>query len=109
MDVNPEAATITAGRIKHIHATAQAAGKNKTSLSIIMLYYDKDGSNVYEETKTFILPDESGRLNNFTDSVYSSFDAPFNISKETFRQEIVEYSLNIATKSPDYTQVNQAK
>ena len=107
MDVNPAALSDNIDRTKHIHATAQAAGKNKTSLSIVMLYYEKDGSNAYEETKTFILPDENSRLNNFTDSVYSSFNVPSNIDKTTFRQKIVEYSINIATKSPDYAQVNQ--
>lgn len=94
-------------KIKHIHVAAEGYGEDKTNLTSVILTYEEDGSGVSEETKTFSLPDEENRIQQYVDSVFSSNEPPSNITKQNFRQQIVDYSINIATKSPNYDEVNK--
>jgi hypothetical protein len=93
-------------KIKHIHVVAEDGGEGKTDLTAVILSYEQDGSGVSEEYKTFLLPEETSKLSNFTDSLFSSNNPPSNVDKNKFKQDIVDYSLNIATKSVDYTSIN---
>lgn len=95
--------------IKHIHAVVSsitASPYNKFDLTVILVSYKSDGSDLTEEYKSFILPDNSSDLQTFSDNIYGPVDRPSNISKGDFDNLIIQYLIS-QPRLPDSAASNQ--
>ena len=88
-----------------IQAYAEGLENNKSLIKLRILTIDSTGTPSVEEN-SYVIPDNKSSFINSVNNIYSREKPPTNISKDSFRSNIINYTLNISKVGLDYNSLN---